>query len=67
MAASAEGIDIWYSDVDPEIDKPKLGGNVGTHLTAPERHRTQRRLSVRNSPGSLAARVRPVQAEAEPD
>jgi hypothetical protein len=27
--------DIWHSDVDPEIDKAKLGSNVGTHLTAP--------------------------------
>jgi hypothetical protein len=36
MAASAEeAIDIWYSDVDPEIDKPKLGWNVGTHPPPP--------------------------------
>ena len=34
IAASAqEAIDIWYSDMDPEIDKAKLGWNVGTHLT----------------------------------
>lgn len=45
MAASAEdAIDIWYSDVDPEIDEAKLRWNVAP--TSPPR-----------APSSCAARV----------